>query len=170
MDQIKVQVLDAYADCNDSKDKTGKKRCLHFISEPISMNKTIEYLKEAIPHGYNQFHYSLLEMFPKEWEVMIAREGSVCMYIKVNQVNFYSIFEELDLDLLLHDEVSFYEEKDITELCMYMLKINKTKKISTDRYSSTSNDIFSDEQEIQNENIIKKIMEDKTPITRIWWD
>lgn len=60
-------------------------RNLQFNSgEWVSPATAMEILQEAIPNGYNEFHPDLLQAFPDDALVCIAREYSVCLYVKGN--------------------------------------------------------------------------------------
>ena len=86
-DAVRKEVMEAYADCWDYKDESdwddvSARRNLHFkASSYLSRDEAVKIMKEAVP-GYNVFEPELLELLPEDCEVLIAREGSVCVYVK----------------------------------------------------------------------------------------
>ena len=81
---IHNEVMQAYADAHMSDyNKARGIRKLNFLaSESVSAVKALTILKDAIPNGYNGFRYNLLSLFPSDTQVIIAREGSPCLYVK----------------------------------------------------------------------------------------
>lgn len=78
------EVKEAYADCwlEDIHGAGMARRNLDFkASEFCSPAEAKAIMEQAVPHGYNGFHPSLLEAFPDDCKILIAREGSVCMYV-----------------------------------------------------------------------------------------
>ncbi len=86
------EVKKAYADCSagDSlsrRDAAMRQRQLQFkASADVSVADAQSILKQAVPHGYNNFTASVLKKFPAEARVLIAREFSVCLYVKGNDL------------------------------------------------------------------------------------
>ncbi len=39
-------------------------------------------MKQALPGGYNEFKAELIDKLPADAKIQIAREGSVCLYVK----------------------------------------------------------------------------------------
>ena len=81
---VENEVKKAYADCTDDNfERACKIRNLNFkASQFVSKYEAIRILKEAIPGGYNNFKAELLTKLPEGCEVQIARELSVCLYVK----------------------------------------------------------------------------------------
>jgi hypothetical protein len=82
--QIEKEVALAYSDCHGDKpfEETEKTRNLSFrASAPVSRDEAVRIMEKYVP-GYNAFSPSLLEHLPKDSQVTIAREGSVCVYVK----------------------------------------------------------------------------------------
>lgn len=68
------QMLEVYSD---------KSRCYDFRSDEwVSRKDAYAIMKQAVPKGYNEFKAELVLDFPDDTEFQLAREGSVCMYIK----------------------------------------------------------------------------------------
>lgn len=160
---IRAKIIDAYSDCCDGADSDASGyRCLHFISEDITMKLACQYLEEAVPNGYNNFSVDLLEKLPQDWRVMVAREGSVCLYIMGDK------FDELEKlrGELMFDELDLLGEDTLKG---YLGCTLHSMEMSTLMYKE---DTFvgqrpSGEAEM---NLIRKMIKDKTVTTRIWWD
>lgn len=76
-------VANAYADCWMSWEDGSRLRDLSFRAvAALPRDKAIDALRQAIPGGYNEFRAELLEALPETAEITIAREGSVCIYVK----------------------------------------------------------------------------------------
>lgn len=82
------EVLEAYADCglmerdNLSYDEALSRRHLMFrASQFVSRSEAIEICEQAIIE-YNNFQPALLKHLPKNSQILIAREMSVCIYVK----------------------------------------------------------------------------------------
>jgi hypothetical protein len=87
---VRAEVLAAYSDCNKlSKDS----RNLDFkASHMVSPHEACDIMCEALDcslheEGYNNFRPELLTFLPSNSEVFLAREGSVCIYVKTNKLN-----------------------------------------------------------------------------------
>lgn len=82
---VAAEVKEAYCDCNDLKAGNAVyiRRSLNFkASQPVSRDEAKVILEVAIPHGYNEFDASILDKFSANSEFLIARESSVCLYVK----------------------------------------------------------------------------------------
>lgn len=82
---VAAEVREAYCDCNDLKagNAVYSRRKLNFkASQEVSRDEAKVILEVAIPHGYNEFDASLLDKFSANSKFVIAREGSVCLYVK----------------------------------------------------------------------------------------
>jgi hypothetical protein len=72
---IKQEIKTAYS----------KLRNLHFrASEPLGPAELKTILQEVFPNNgsYNNFKPSLLDKFPPNSQIYMAREGSVCLYVE----------------------------------------------------------------------------------------
>jgi hypothetical protein len=79
------EVLQAYYDCwsDEPWSLRESKRNLEFrASESVDRNSAKEILHLALGGGYNDFTPDLLDYLPEDCEITIAREGSVCLYVK----------------------------------------------------------------------------------------
>jgi len=79
------EVSKAYADCGkeiQNYHETLDIRNLRFrASQSVSPEIAVEIMKLACP-GYNDFEAEDLAKFPDDCQITIAREGSVCVYVK----------------------------------------------------------------------------------------
>ncbi len=80
---VEQEVSDAYADCHlESQLEGNLRRNLSFkASESVSKNEAIRIM-EAYVVGYNNFEPSQISFLPEDSKIIIAREGSVCLYIE----------------------------------------------------------------------------------------
>lgn len=83
------EVREAYADCGimeESSDEAWgefeKRRNLNYRASQAVDKQTAKALLEKAVVGYNGFTPDLLDHLPDDCEVTIAREGSVCLYVK----------------------------------------------------------------------------------------
>lgn len=78
---VLAEVMKAYADCHMSWERGAKLRNLDFrASMPVPAPVAAEIMKKAVPDGYNAFSAQILSKI--DGEVVIAREGSVCVYVQ----------------------------------------------------------------------------------------
>jgi hypothetical protein len=105
------KILFAYSDCIEGVDLEGVERDLDFFStEPYTVEAARAILKAAIPNGYNDFEVDkafdqITDMFGTECHVHIARESSVCIYIKPTRGTVW--FSRKDRKPVKCDELSF---------------------------------------------------------------
>lgn len=79
------EVMEAYYDCHSGArwDTCNKRRNLSFrASQPVDRAMAIDILSDALHRGYNEFEPSLLEQLPEDSKIILAREGSVCIYVE----------------------------------------------------------------------------------------
>ena len=95
-------VRKAYADCvgEPNDPKAMSTRNLNFrASQDVSRDEAIAIMSEAVPDGYNEFHAQLLALLPEDARITIAREGSVCIYVKGDDlVDENLLFDEIHYD------------------------------------------------------------------------
>ena len=48
----------------------------------FSKKDAMNIMKQALPGGYNEFKAELIDKLPADAKIQIAREGSVCLYVK----------------------------------------------------------------------------------------
>jgi hypothetical protein len=48
----------------------------------FSKTDAMNIMKQALPDGYNDFTPQLIDKLPADAKIQIAREGSVCLYVK----------------------------------------------------------------------------------------
>lgn len=48
----------------------------------FSKKDAMNIMKQALPDGYNDFKAELIDKLPADAKIQIAREGSVCLYVK----------------------------------------------------------------------------------------
>lgn len=95
--EIEQEVMLAYADCRDHSDYAMEIRNLEFkASDFVSRDEAKRILLKANVY-YNAFEPDLLNRFPKDCKIKIAREGSVCLYVKGNKLpKARSFADEID--------------------------------------------------------------------------
>lgn len=91
--QIFDEIAEAYYDCvveqsdenendDDKWDEIDKIRNLNFrASQPVDAKTATEIMQKICPE-YNGFLASNLSAFPDDCQIFIAREGSVCIYVR----------------------------------------------------------------------------------------
>ena len=121
---LNEEVGEAYADCEwlrrnwtqEREREALSKRNLSFrASQAVSRDKTIALFKDHVP-GYNAFEPSLLETLPEDSEITIAREGSVCIYIKGNLEEQMGFSVPDIRDKLSCDEINYKKSTDETRI------------------------------------------------------
>ena len=111
----------AYADCNEKNMEKGMKlRNLNFkASASVTVNEAIEIMtkslgaKKPTDEAYNEFSPALLNKLPEGSEVTLAREGSVCVYVKLPVGLGEGISDELS-ETMLADE--YHTENGVARL------------------------------------------------------
>ena len=77
------EVQKAYADCSMPFEQGSRIRQLMFrASYPVSRDEAKQVFEEANVLGYNNFSPELLDKFPENCLITIAREYSVCIYVQ----------------------------------------------------------------------------------------
>ena len=80
IEKVEDEVARAYCDCHDHSPNAD--RNLDFsASKAIPLWEAIRIMQRYVKE-YNNFEWHLLAKLPENSTVVIAREGSVCMYIK----------------------------------------------------------------------------------------
>jgi hypothetical protein len=101
--------MQAYADAHGDRpfSETESIRNLDFRAHaPVIRDDAVAIMREACP-GYNEFKPDLLNLLPVKAQVLLAREGSVCIYVS----------GELPANpLMLADEWNYYPESDQTRI------------------------------------------------------
>jgi hypothetical protein len=102
-DAVKSEVETAYADCHGRKGDDWQhgmnRRNLNFrASHEVTRDEAREIMTAYVP-GYNEFKPELIGKLPADSRVTIAREGSVCLYVRT------LAREEISADELRADEV-----------------------------------------------------------------
>lgn len=101
---LEKEACAAYSDCNSF---SKAERNLDWNSNCfVSVSDAIQIMELAVEHGYNAFEPSVLrylsECISQEVGVCLAREGSVCVYIKVERklsaANIKKLCERLGSD------------------------------------------------------------------------
>jgi hypothetical protein len=79
-DDVARETMLAYADCTMEGTPHESLRNLGFHARrPVPAAVGMEIMRAAVPDGYNEFTYDLVGRI--EGEVILAREGSVCVYV-----------------------------------------------------------------------------------------
>lgn len=102
--KVEREVMKAYSDCtNENFGESIKTRELQFkASEPVMLDEAVRIMKKAIPGGYNLFEADILKAIPADREIVIAREASVCVYVKGDELSA-SVGHSLGCDELTFD-------------------------------------------------------------------
>jgi hypothetical protein len=79
---------------------------------PVSVDVAVSIMCEALgvkenEEGYNDFSPSMLQKLPKNSQIILAREGSVCVYVKGNIPNIVDADEHKYIE-------NHYPFRDIT--------------------------------------------------------
>lgn len=91
-----------YADCDEklSRDKAEQLRNLNYRSSiDASPEEAYRITKACIGGGYNNFEPKLIKLFDKDCKIQIAREGSVCLYVKGDNLPSISKLRADEYDL-----------------------------------------------------------------------
>ena len=81
LEEAKKAFCDAWDD-KHSFDELKNIRNLNWrASKDVSCSEAIRIMSKAVPNGYNAFEASLLSLLPKNSRIVLAREGSVCVYL-----------------------------------------------------------------------------------------
>jgi hypothetical protein len=94
MSTVSNEVAEAYADCWDYKpgDKAfdpmewknvADRRNLSYLATRWLPRDDAKWIMEQWVKGYNNFTPDLIDRFPEEAQIRIARESSVCLYVKL---------------------------------------------------------------------------------------
>lgn len=78
---ILQEVATAYCDSNDQPDPKMK-RNLHFRASQGCSPEMAEAIMEEVCPEYNLFKARFLGLLPSDCTVTLAREGSVCIYVR----------------------------------------------------------------------------------------
>lgn len=81
---VRKEVKTAYSDCWMEGEQGYKLRNLNYRAPfEVSRDEAISIMNGAV-EGYNAFEPGLLKKFPKCATFQLAREGSVCVYVRAN--------------------------------------------------------------------------------------
>lgn len=120
LDPDEVRVVAAYSDClpeTVNADSIG--RNINFLSNrALNLTEATKVMRLAVPFGYNRFDveeamHAIAAVFGENAQVLLAREHSVCMYVKPSKNVWLSRGE---VEVGLADEVSF-----VTDLGMFRI-------------------------------------------------
>ena len=123
---LAAAILLAYSDCHGTEAEMNAgydTRNLNFRADgPLPRDEAAALMQRAVPHGYNAFKANVLRKLPDDAQVIIAREGSVCVYVKGNPLSIravdakaYGVNSEAHPELRA-DEISYHAEKDETRI------------------------------------------------------
>ena len=94
---VENEVMEAYADCWLGWEEGSKRRNLSFMAgDLVSRDEAIEIMRKAVPNGYNDFNADYLYHFDPESKFQIAREGSVCVYVRGGKLPRHIHADEVD--------------------------------------------------------------------------
>ena len=115
------QIFEAYSDClPEHVDAFGAERNLRFFSTTaLTMPEAIRVMEKCVPHGYNEFETEkafneIKEVFGIDTKIHIAREGSVCLYVKPSACVWLN--RRSKIETLSADEVSFDSQLNMFRL------------------------------------------------------
>jgi hypothetical protein len=83
---IRLETLEAYADSHlaltqAQEQEAYRRRNLNWrASAPVTRDEAISIMQETCP-SYKEFEPNLLKKLPANASVILAREGSVCIYV-----------------------------------------------------------------------------------------
>lgn len=95
-EEVKTQVMEAYCDCNyrginDRKEALDRRSLTFKASSTVNRQEAFEIMTAALDEGsfndedilcYNDFEpQMILDHFPEDAKFILAREGSVCLYV-----------------------------------------------------------------------------------------
>ena len=84
-EKVKSEVMAAYKDCWSTGEDWSDRQLRFYASEFVSKADAIAILNECLPDGgYNEFTPELLNAFSDGALFQIAREYSVCLYVRDN--------------------------------------------------------------------------------------
>ncbi len=81
---VEAEVMEAYCDAhgNTPFEQTLSRGNLNFkASAPVTRDEAVRIMGKAIDDSYNEFTADLLKLLPENCSVVIAREGSPCIYV-----------------------------------------------------------------------------------------
>jgi hypothetical protein len=74
-------------------------RCYDYRSDQwVSQEDAYEIMKKAVPKGYNDFKANIIMKFPDDTQFQLAREGSVCVYVRGNELPSKEYLEANEYD------------------------------------------------------------------------
>ncbi len=79
MKNVEKQVVEAYSETNGQM----MFKADHWV-DPVTARKILAKALAWSGDGYNEFTPDLLDFFPLDSEILIAREYSVCLYVRSN--------------------------------------------------------------------------------------
>lgn len=81
---VAKEIKTAYSDCWMEDERAYKLRNLNYRAPfEVSRDDAVRIMNDAVK-GYNAFEPSLLKKFPKCATFQLAREGSICVYVRAN--------------------------------------------------------------------------------------
>lgn len=83
-EKVFKEVKKAYSDCwmTDWEKSLRLRQLIFRASQFVTPKEAKEILTIVLPTGYENFTSDLLDLFPDDCEIVIAREYSVCLYVK----------------------------------------------------------------------------------------
>eukprot|EP01129_Flabellula_baltica_P004276 TRINITY_DN1474_c0_g1_i1.p1 TRINITY_DN1474_c0_g1~~TRINITY_DN1474_c0_g1_i1.p1 ORF type:complete len:135 (-),score=26.44 TRINITY_DN1474_c0_g1_i1:31-435(-) len=134
MDKVLEEVKEAYS--NESPN-------LSFLSsQPVTRDEAIAIMEEAVP-GYNDFQPELLRHLNEDSTLYIAREGSVCVYV-VGEILDYETWQSV----------------------LKVSEIGEVKKVHTELMLS----VYQTEKEKEPMERLGRYLDEGMEFTRLWWD
>ena len=94
------EVCKTYMDCSKGFKGVKDRRLDWKANEWVSVDEAIDLLKAAGVNTYNDFDVNCLKALPENSKICIAREGSVCLYLRDVEPHFFTkdIWNEMFFD------------------------------------------------------------------------
>lgn len=109
--KVLKEAMIAYADCNMGWEEGSKIRNLHWeASEYVNREEAEKIMEKALgeSEAYNDFHPSVFSHLPENAQIKLARESSVCIYVKRSPGVALS---EHHQDKMGADEFNYYDKQ-----------------------------------------------------------
>lgn len=112
--KVLIECCSAYSDCNN-KPGSGPRDLVFKASSFVTVEEAVSILEEALCEdmdtapGYNAFNPDLLMNLPKGSLVKIAREGSVCVYVKNTNLSLKQM-HKLSEEFMHVDEIDLVDD------------------------------------------------------------
>ena len=104
---VQKETLEAYADSRDEANGYERRNLAFKASHSVCVVDAMDIMKSACPHGYNEFTHKVLQYLPLDSGIILAREGSPCVYVLGPRFD--------QSPKLLADEFDFYPDEYVKD-------------------------------------------------------